>query len=57
MGAESLFKKIVALPTPMIELLSVFGYTKPLIDSVQVKCSTDPILVKGRYVKLARDVS
>lgn len=53
-----LYKKVMALPLPMIELLSLFKTEPvPLIDSLQVSCSSEAILVKGRYVKLARDVS
>ena len=42
----------------MIELLSVFkGEYTSLTELIRVKCSADHILLKGRYVKLARDVS
>ena len=42
----------------MIEMLSIYkDDTKSLVDELKVKCTAEPILVKGRYVKLARDVS
>lgn len=42
----------------MIEMLSIFKLPKTsLVDAVSVKCSSETILVKGRYIKLTRDVS
>ena len=47
-----------ALPTPLLELLSVFKEeSRSLVDDLEVSFMADPILVKGRYVKLTRDVS
>ena len=71
LGAEALYKKIQALPKPMIELLPVFREktnessemaaanlnTGTLIENFQVTCSSEALLVKGRYVKLVRNVS
>ena len=39
-------------------MLSIFKLPKTsLVDAVSVKCSSETILVKGRYIKLTRDVS
>ena len=42
----------------MIELLSVFKEpSQSLINVLNVTCKSDPIYLKGRYIKLTRDVS
>ena len=58
MGAEALYKKVRLLPAPMLEFLSVFKEEQSsLLEQLKISFSADPILVKGRYVKLTRDVS
>ena len=58
LGCEAIYKKVHALPTPLLELLSVFKEeSRSLVDDMEVSFMCDPILVKGRYVKLTRDVS
>ena len=48
----------MAMPLPMIELLNVLKpQVTSLVDTLTVNFKSDPLLVKGRYVKLARDVS
>lgn len=57
-GAETLYKKAASLPLPLIEMLRIFKQPfNPLVDALSVTCQADPVYVKGRYIKLTRDVS
>lgn len=57
-GAETLYKKVASLPFPLIEMLKIFKEPSlSLIDALNVTWRADSILIKGRYIKLKRDVS
>ena len=49
---------MTGLPTVVLGTLSMFKVKPdPLMDCLNVKCQFEAILVKGRYLKLSREVS
>ena len=58
-GIDTLMKRVVSLPVPLLTSLSIFGKLgkHSLLGSLNVVCKAEAILVKGRYLKLSREVS
>ena len=53
-----MFKEVTKLPSVVLSTLSIFKEKPdPLTDCLNVKCQFEAILVKGRYLKLSREVS
>ena len=58
MGAETIFKELVSLPSALLQTFSIFkGKPDQFIDMLTVRCSFEALLVHGRYLKLSREVS
>ena len=58
MGAETLFKEVIGLPSALLQTFSIFKEDPiSLVDKLTVKCSFEALLVHGRYLKLSREVS
>ena len=57
-GAETLFKEVIGLPSALLQTFSIFkGDPVSFVDKLAVKCSFEALLVHGRYLKLSREVS
>ena len=58
LGVEKIFKAIAGLPIVILNNLACFkAEPQSLIDKFDASCTFENILVKGRYLKLSREVS